>query len=65
MIGHEFQRGKIKKCLSEQVWDQADQFLVLRSSEKSEAICHSTCDLLRLLLGAAARLETSSENPTA
>ena len=42
----------------EQLWDQADQFLVLWPSERSEATCHHKF-IVEGLLGAAASLETS------
>ena len=54
---------KTEKWLSEQLWDQADQFLVLRPIELSEATCHM--QFVEALLGAAASEETSSENPAA
>ena len=47
-----------------QLWDQADQFLVMWPSDRSETTCRHTF-IVEGLLGAAAGLETSLESSAA
>ena len=48
VTGNEYQRHNTEKRLFEQLWDQANQFLVLRPSQQSEATCRHTFCLYRV-----------------
>ena len=62
--GHSVYRRKGEKWLHGRLWDQVNQFLVRWANQQSKATIHHSCHLWSVL-GAAAGLETYSENLSA